>query len=143
MQARSKLTVKDLDELATGQAVQEAIASLLGENAATDVVMVKQSRGQQLAIVTGSASTIEGILAKGRLRVGYVLCRTRAWRVIKRCFRCHGLGHFSKECTNPDRSGCCRRCGETGHLANECKNPPRNIVSQERVRRYHIHNAIT
>lgn len=73
MQAKSRLTVRDLDELATGQEVQEAITSLLGENAVTTVVMTKQPRGQQMAIVTGSVSTIEEILAKGRLRVGCLL----------------------------------------------------------------------
>ncbi|KAK3739170.1 hypothetical protein QZH41_007002 [Actinostola sp. cb2023] len=34
------------------------------------------------------------------------------------CFRCHGLGHVSRECTMVER---CERCGEEGHTSWSCK----------------------
>ncbi|KAK3750762.1 hypothetical protein QZH41_002284 [Actinostola sp. cb2023] len=35
-----------------------------------------------------------------------------------RCFRCHGLGHVSRECDMLER---CERCGEEGHTSWSCK----------------------
>lgn len=48
---------------------------------------------------------------------------------IIRCYKCHGFGHKSYECTEKTNGEeICRRCGTTGHQINGCNATRRCIL---------------
>ena len=72
------------------------------------------------------------LLQLGKVKIGWVTCRIREHPEVARCFRCHGYGHGSRGCCNPDRKNACWRCGATGHLARSCKATPKCLTCLDR-----------
>lgn len=120
MQQTARMGIFGLDELATVEEVTQAVSTAVEEAGEIKVALVKQDRGLQLAIVSARPEVISRILSLGRLKIGYVSCRVRLWQETKRCFKCMGSGHESRECKNADRSKCCRKCGLADHFAKDC-----------------------
>ena len=61
------------------------------------------------------------LLGLGRLRLGWVNCRTGEHVEVARCFRCQGYEHVSRDCTLPGMKNACWGCGGASHMAKECK----------------------
>jgi len=75
-----------------------------------------------------SASTVT------RVPIGWTMCRVRPRRPEpEKCFRCHGFGHKSNNCSGPDLSLNCRRCGEPGHELKSCLADKDRCVACERA----------
>jgi len=55
------------------------------------------------------------------VKIGWKSCRFRPRRPeVVRCFRCHGFGHTTAKCSDPDLTEGCRRCGLSDHKEAGC-----------------------
>jgi len=87
--------------------------------------------GQQIAT---ARMTIASAAIVTRVPIGWTMCRVRSRRPEpEKCFRCHGFGHRSDNCSGPDLSLNCRRCGEPGHDLKECLVDKDRCVACERA----------
>ncbi|KAL4107313.1 hypothetical protein QTP88_017680 [Uroleucon formosanum] len=74
--------------------------------------------GQQIATARMTRAAASSI---SRVPIGWTMCRVRPRRSEPgKCFRCHGFGHQSGNCSGPDLSSNCKRCGEPGHELKQC-----------------------
>lgn len=115
-----------LDEVTTSEEIEQAITSTFPTDSVEKINMLKMARGQQIAVITVTTEVANKIVDLGRIRVGYVSCRTKMWLDIKRCFRCLASGHETRDCQGTDRSICCRGCGKHGHFIKDCQETDAN-----------------
>ena len=81
------------------------------------------------------------LLKGAHIKIGWVSCRVRRKKEVRRCFRCLDFGHIAADCRGSDRSRCCWRCGEEGHLAGSCNGKLRCFLcaaKEEKPRNDHI-----
>ena len=71
------------------------------------------------------------LLADGKVRVGWIVCRVYTKAMTTRCYRCLGYGHFQGNCGGPDRSRCCYRCGKLDHKAAACTDEPECVLCKD------------
>lgn len=121
-----RLEILDLDALTTKTDVEDALRrdypTLRGELKVT--LFSPNQREQRKALVQMGEEEASPILQKGKMKVGWVVCRVRRRVEVDRCFRCLGYGHTRRGCTGPDRSGDCWRCGGKDHKASTCNATP-------------------
>jgi len=139
-----KIVVQDLDELADEAEVVESIAEATGVD--TDKIRILSNfsmpRGTRWMVASLAPGIINNLLKKGKIRVGYVLCRIKQWeqRRMGRCPRCLVDGHLVRDCQGPDRRKNCRACGEVGHHQAKCEADAtkreefRAVISKEKDR---------
>lgn len=124
MENFSRVLVQDLDELAEEEEIRQAVATFSsGDSSKVRVIkMMDMGRGQRRAILSLPDGAARTLVENGRLRVGLVNCRVRAWETRRsgRCPKCLSSGHEVDSCVGPDRRNSCRECGATGHLAATC-----------------------
>ena len=128
------LAVSDLDEETTAEEVREALRGQPGGDDQTiRVVRVVPGFGGGRTAIIKVPRRLGLLLDKeGRLLVGLVRCRVRLRLRPSRCYRCHGYGHYARECRGPDRSGLCLSCGGADHRAVKCTAPPHCVVCGDR-----------
>ena len=125
MTPRVTVDILDMDCLTETQEVQDALNRDLEQDADRKVsVLGPNSRGLKIAICELDGQDATRLLKTGRIRVGLVNCRVRARRMVPRCYKCLGYGHYKQNCTGPDRQDCCWKCGEPGHVAKACRGAP-------------------
>ncbi|XP_041632353.1 uncharacterized protein [Drosophila kikkawai] len=140
MQETVQVEIRDLDEMTSGGEVTMALFA--GEdcdipsNAAPR--MRKAFGGTQTATVSLRPDHARRLLDKGKIRIGWVVCRIRQKTELRRCFKCMGYGHTSTRCRASDSvakatQNSCFRCGEEGHKHYTCQAKPRaaqDLLSQ-------------
>lgn len=128
------IEVRDLDEVATGADILSAIQeqhSVELTSAAIKSLRVAYG-GTQSALLSLPVSLGMAILSRGRLRVGWVVCRVREKKYPTKCFKCWGMGHLARNCTSEiDRTGVCIKCGQKGHHSKNCSNEPKCVLCTE------------
>ncbi|KAJ8977860.1 hypothetical protein NQ317_004768 [Molorchus minor] len=77
--------------------------------------------GNQTATVQMRKDAAAELVARGKIKIGWVNCRLRFRAYITRCYKCLEFGHRTSECTGPDRSNICIKCGKNGHKAKDCE----------------------
>lgn len=76
------------------------------------------------------------------LKVGWTVAKVRPRRPEPvRCYRCHGFGHSSTNCTGPDLTGKCRRCGGAGHFEKSCTENAKCVACDRLGRVYEPHRT--
>lgn len=131
----SAVEILDLDEVTTKEEVHMAILkSVNADNKDTDVKITglwSTKGGRQMATAS-VPSTMASKLT--HIRIGWLQCRVRPRRAEPlRCYRCHGFGHGTRQCSGPDMTGRCRRCGEPGHLEKSCTAGEDRCVACDRI----------
>jgi len=120
----AEIEITDLDEVTTIEEVHAAIIKSAPDDqplSADDVKITglwatRDSR--QMATATVPTSVSQRLTS---VRVGWTQCRVRPRRPEPaKCYRCHGFGHGTRQCTGPDLIHACRRCGLTGHTQATC-----------------------
>lgn len=139
MSTTTEVEILDLDAVAKREeittALLEAIKSTNPEtkvetNAITITGLWATWSGNQMAtakIPRAIAITLT------KIPIGWVMCRVRPRVTIEKCFRCHGFGHTSRNCTEQGLTTTCRRCGQTGHHEKECRAGEDRCVACDRA----------
>lgn len=134
--------IVDLDAVATeGEVLAALRAAIPGaeddqaaiyDRQAVQVTGLWSTRsGQQIATARMTRASASAVT---RIPVGWTMCRVRPRRPEpEKCFRCHGFGHRSSNCSGPDLSMNCRRCGELGHEQKQCKADKDRCIACERA----------
>lgn len=134
--------IKDLDEITTKENI---VAALQRELQSSDAVSVEEKAVKSLrkaygdtqtAIIRLPAKMAHQMIAKQKIKIGWVVCRIREMQRETRpirCFKCLGFGHIAKNCTVvQDRSRCCYKCGSEGHKARACDKETKCVLCHER-----------
>lgn len=127
--------ILDLDDVTTKEEVHDAIQKSIGADSNDASVKVtgiwSTKSGRQMA----TASVPTALASKlTHIRIGWLQCRVRPRRKEPaRCYRCHGVGHGTRQCSGPDMTGSCRRCGEPGHIEKTCTAGNDRCVACERI----------
>jgi len=92
-----QVEIRDLDEMTT---CEELLKAVYDEEecdipAGAAPRMRKAYGGTQTATVHIRPEHAQRILGKGKIRVGWLVCRIRQKMEPKRCYKCMGLGHMS------------------------------------------------
>lgn len=134
----SRILISDVDEEATNEDIMEAILAKTGTSQQITIVRkTKIGRGVQLVTVslpTNAART----LTESKLRIGYVNCRTKIMREVKKCFKCQGFGHVRSDCAEEDRTNLCWKCGNHGHKSRDCVAEPKCVLCKDEHADDHI-----
>lgn len=133
---------RDMDEVTTKEEVLEALKKQL-EISSLPESAIRSLReaygGTQTAVISLPFELAKKILAAGKVKIGWTICRVREATRPKSCFRCFDYGHLAKDCKGEDRSKRCRKCGEEGHIARNCaKDPSCMICSTKNKKAPHI-----
>lgn len=129
---KSTLEIRDLDSTVTKEEVEEVLNKELPHVQGLSVrVMPSNSLQRKAALVTLNSNDANKLLAKSKIRIGWLFCRIRMRLHVKRCYKCLGFGHFAAACTRIDRSTCCYRCGCPGHNAVNCSSPMQCVLCKE------------
>jgi len=134
--------IVDLDAVATEDEVLAALRkaipgaqddqAVIYDRQAVQVTGLWSTRsGQQIATARMTRASASAVT---RIPVGWTMCRVRPRRPEpEKCFRCHGFGHRSSNCSGPDLSLNCRRCGEPGHEQKQCEADKDRCIACERA----------
>ena len=86
---------------------EEVIAALAGALGRPDIDGHRRLHtrfgGVRTAVVQLADTDTSRLLQLGKVRVGWVNCRSREHAEVVRCFRCQEYGHISQFCTHPSR----------------------------------------
>ncbi|XP_037898457.1 uncharacterized protein LOC119643184 [Glossina fuscipes] len=125
LKQRGTVECRDVDEITSKRDICEAIKSQYGLAKAEIVGLRKAYGGTQTATISLSQEEANKLLAGGKLRVGWVVCRLREHRALVKCYRCLEFGQIAKQCKAIcDRSKVCRRCVEDWRIAKVCSKDP-------------------
>ncbi|XP_050426594.1 uncharacterized protein LOC126836913 [Adelges cooleyi] len=136
IRASSNKQVVEIRDISAEDGAGDVYAGICQEGANMNEVSVQRITpsygGTQKAIVTVTAEVANDICKKGKVRIGWVLCRVRpAERRLDRCFHCHGYGHRQAGCKGPDRRKLCMTCGGVEHRASDCQAPRHCVLCEE------------
>ncbi len=131
------LEVRDLDEISTKEeiirAIQEQVDTTVSVNSDSIKSLRKSYNYTQSALISLPVTLARAVLEKGKLRIGWVICRVREKVYPSKCFKCWQTGHQARNCkSTTDRSKNCRKCGETGHFAKNCTNEFKCFLCSEK-----------
>lgn len=131
------LDVRDIDEITTKEEIYEALIKYSDEMKSLQLSSIKSLRrafgGTQVATIGLSAPLAKDLLEKGKIRIGWIMCRVRQKIFPKRCYKCLEFGHISINCRSPnDFSNCCIKCGAKGHKIRECKDDAKCLTCVDR-----------
>lgn len=139
MSTTTEVEILDLDAVATREEITTALLDSIKLNnpetkLETDVVTITglwaTRSGNQIATVK-LPRTVATTLT--RIPVGWIMCRVRPRTILEKCYRCHGFGHTSRNCTDQDLTTACRRCGLTGHHEKKCEAGEDRCVACDRA----------
>lgn len=86
-------------------------------------VIQRTERKEEIMLMEVDPYTHKGLIEKGKLLVGWKVCRIYDYIGILRCFNCYGFNHFARDCRN-ERS--CRKCAGN-HIEKDCKSKENNV----------------
>uniref|UniRef100_V5GPZ8 Retrotransposable element n=1 Tax=Anoplophora glabripennis TaxID=217634 RepID=V5GPZ8_ANOGL len=110
----------DISEIELKNEIMKNEGSMKEENL-TIVSLRPNQRGNQVATVKMRKDLADKLVERGKIKIGWVLCRLRHRVNIQQCYKCLAFGHRSPDCTGPDRRNTCVRCAGIGHKAKDCK----------------------
>lgn len=130
---KAQVDIGDIDSATDEAEVKAALDFFFGEAGDYKINLSRVNRwGNIKAFVEMEESKAVKLDQAGHIRVGWINCRARRRVKVIRCFRCHGYGHISKDCTGADRSEACWKCGQRGHRARNCSGKPKCYLCAEK-----------
>lgn len=81
------------------------------------IKVVKKMKSRFMAIVETDPITHNRILDKGKLSVGWSMCRVFDYVAVLKCYNCWGYNHKASECKNGKK---CLKCASSAHSVDQC-----------------------
>nr|XP_041632372.1 uncharacterized protein LOC121502730 [Drosophila kikkawai] len=119
--------IRNLDAITTEKEIRTALAEQYQlSDGAVRIRSLRPGYGDfKTAVFSLPCSMAKEVRRRGKVRIGWTICRVREREGPPRCFRCLELGHIAIRCKSlVDKSGCCIKCGEAGYKAVACKKEP-------------------
>ena len=82
----------------------------LNDEAQLDVISIYKSgiiTGKYSAIISVDTVSYKQLFTKSKIKIGWDICPIYEYFNIKRCFKCNGYNHTSKDCTREEK---CSKC---------------------------------
>jgi len=119
------VVISDLDPLVEAEDVTKALVDQFAVKAESVKLrsLRPPHRDTQTAVVGLPSKDAEAVLCKGKIRLGWSICKVKERDSQPRCYKCLEIRHIAIKChSKVDRSGCCIKCGKTGHKIAQCPN---------------------
>jgi Zinc knuckle len=125
-----QLEIKDIDEITSKSEVTQALKDQLPSGTSAAVVTMRKAYGgTQIATISAQAQDAPKIIEKGKIRIGWTICRIREKCVPVQCYKCLQFGHVARHCKSKENmTGMCYKCGSKEHKAKECNAEPRCLL---------------
>lgn len=120
--------ILDIDESIQPDYVKVTLREELGrDNLGENDIQVKMPEKGNTGGVKYAFATLNGESAKRLVDRKYIGKGWDRWRVkeiesLPKCYRCHRVGHITRNCQTNNAEDTCHKCGETGHKRRECQN---------------------
>jgi len=135
---QTTIHVLDMDAVTSKEEIEEALLQQF-EIQAKDF-SVKSLRptaiGKQIATIAANRETAQKFLHKGKVKIGWLVCRMRERIYLQKCYRCLEYGHKKQSCVGPSRETICFKCGQEGHKEKSCTNPEYCLVCNKKDHKY-------
>lgn len=122
-----KIKVAGMSEEMSNDGIVELIQSQILMESRIKVLSVYENRRHKNygAIVEVDPVTFEKAMDKGKLFIGWDVCKITEYINVKRCFNCCGFNHAAKNCK---RKKACLKCGGQ-HILKDCKSERSECVN--------------
>ena len=135
---QTTIHVLDMDAVTSKEEIEEALLQQF-EIQAKDF-SVKSLRptaiGKQIATIAANRETAQKFLHKGKVKIGWLVCRMRERIYLQKCYRCLEYGHKKQSCVGPSRETICFKCGQEGHKEKSCTNSEYCWVCNKKDHKY-------
>ncbi|XP_074110250.1 uncharacterized protein LOC141534664 [Cotesia typhae] len=119
---KTTIAILGWDGISTENDVREALKRDFTDSLEINRVNLTKPapRGNRVAFCEIDEASAIKVLDKARIKIRWVNCRIRLVAQVTRCFKCHGFGHQTRNCTGLHNSKCCYKCGEEIHKSVNC-----------------------
>ena len=116
--------IKKIDTTTTEEEILSCVRRDTGYAGAIPIYtpQMESKIGWKQAFISLPAKIGYEIIRKKWITIGWSTCRVEEKIIPPQCFRCHGVGHTSKNCKGEDKRTSCFKCGIEGHTKKECVN---------------------
>lgn len=125
----TKMILKDLEESIGVEDIQEALQETIKGPTAKYIKVdapYTSEKGNTTAVYYIDRSDVPEILQKGKIKIGWLQCRTEKHIVLPSCRNCQRIGHDAKYCDLPySKEKICHKCAQMGHTAGACRSETR------------------
>lgn len=125
---RATVEIRDMDCYTEAAEVEDALKRDFPGMELSKLSIYSSSREQKVAVLEIDERSAHRLIDRGKIKIGWVLCRVRERAMVTRCYKCFGYGHVARNCSGPDRSKLCYKCQEPGHIAKMCSQKERCMV---------------
>jgi len=143
--ARTKtVVISDFDPIVVAEDVTKALMDQFAVNAeSVKLRSLRPSyRDTQTAVVGLPSKDAGAVLGKGKIKLGWSICKVKERDSKPRCYKCLEIAHIAVRChSKVDRSGCCIKCGKTGLKIDQRPNESECFSCTERGPKLRNHQA--
>lgn len=107
---------KDIDEVATKENIRDALKNRSDHSVCTSP-QSEDLGSTQMPVQSLPAEAALKLLAAGKVKIGWIVCRFREQASLKRCFRYLEFRYIVAKCTgDSDRRKKCKKRGENSYV---------------------------
>lgn len=134
---RTEVEIFDIEPTEDKESILRAIRNCTNtDEASVSCPRLRRNRdGTTIALIRCDADVGKTLLEKRVIKISWTRCRVKKAPDILRCYRCHGFGHISRNCSF--KLEVCWKCGTEGHGFGQCvaDKPRCRLCSEKKLER--------